>query len=92
MESLFLLVYYGFFLVVFTIFFVCYSNALFGEPPIKDTQTEFSKPKPDVWEERALWIFVGMFIVIGILFLSKTSSQENEDQDPYDGSSRSAYP
>lgn len=53
-------------------------------------QPKFLKPKPDIWEERAIWIFVGIFIVIGIIFLSKGSSSEIQDQDYCDGS-RNAY-
>ena len=48
------------------------------------------KIEPNVWETRVVWILVGIFIVIGILFLSKTSSNEIQDQDYCDGS-RNAY-
>jgi hypothetical protein len=53
-------------------------------------QSKFLKPKTDIWEERALWIFAGIFIVIGILFLSRTTNNKTKDQDYCDGS-RNAY-
>src|SRR3989338_7036492 len=72
---------------------VCYSNELLGVPKVEiinNTQSKFPKSEPNVWETRAVWILVGIFIVIGILFLSKTSNNEIQDQDYCDGS-RNAY-
>src|SRR3989339_1719306 len=69
---------------------VCYSNALFEEPK-KETVNELkSKLEPNVWEERAVGILIGIFIVIGILFLSRASDDGYRDQDYCDGS-RNAY-
>jgi hypothetical protein len=39
------------------------------------------KPKPDIWEQRATWIIVGIIIVIIILWLANSGSHE---PIPYD--------
>lgn len=46
-----------------------------------DTKLEILKP--DIWEQRAIWIFVGIFITIVILWLANNSSDQGVSEDCY---------
>lgn len=43
--------------------------------------SDFSKPEPDIWNQRSLWILVGIFVTIGILWLANHTSNQGVSED-----------